>query len=180
MRRVFALAALCSAALATAGPVAARSDVSTTARLADQFQLTGRITAARHVRGERVGATVLRMWTFTPLCAAGPCKRIRLSRQRAAGVDALVLNLRRADYYVGRGRFFAPVRCGGRRYARGESVPFTVTVRITGAVLSAGTAVATRIHATYTNRRRFNRTPCVVVPGHDAAVYRGTLAPPAT
>lgn len=180
MKRVLAVAAVCSAALATAGPATARSGVSTTARLAGQFQLTGRITAARRVRGERVGATVLRTWTFTPLCAVGACKQVRLSRQRAAGVDTIVLNLRAADYYVGRGRFFVPVRCGGRRYARGESVPFTVTVRITNAVLSGGTAVATQIDATYTNPRRFNHTPCVVVPGHDAAVYQGTLAPPAT
>jgi hypothetical protein len=159
-----------------AGPAAAQPALSTTARLAGAFQLTGQITVAKHIPGERVGATVVRTWTFTPLCATGACQQIQLARQRSAGIDKVVLNLRSANYYVGQGTFFAPVRCGGRRYARGESVPFTVTVRITGTDVTTGTAVATGIDATYTNRRRVNRTPCVMVPGHDAAVYQGAPA----
>jgi hypothetical protein len=38
-----------------------------------------------------------------------------------------------------------------------------------------GVPVASSLLATYVNRRRFNRTPCVSVPGHDAAAYFGQI-----
>jgi hypothetical protein len=164
-----------AASLAPAPAARAQSPVGATARLEGRFQLTGRITVARHVLGERVGQTVLRTWVFTPLCPAGPCQTVALTRQRAGGTDNLVLHLTTADNYTGTGTFYAPLRCGRRGYSRGESVPFTIRVQIMSATLVGGAPVAAGLSASYTNRRRINLTRCVAVPGHDAAVYQGNV-----
>jgi hypothetical protein len=167
--------ATAAAVLSGAGAAAAQVDPSTTARLEGRFAVAGQITVAVHIRGEQVGQRVLRSWTFTPLCAAGGCEQVELVRQRQGGTDAVVLNLQSPDYYTGQGRFFAPVRCGGRRHTRGESVPFTINVQITAARIISGAAVATQLQATYVNPTRVNRTRCVGLPGHDAATYSGSL-----
>jgi hypothetical protein len=170
-----AAAVVTAAALgAIAGNAAAQSPLSDTARLEGQYSLTGTITSAFHVRDETVGQTVVRSWTFSPQCAAGPCETVTLTRQRATGIDVVPLHLVAPDQYSGSGRFYAPLKCRGRRNARGQSVPFTVTVDIVNAVLEGNTPVATQITATYTNRRRINRTKCVMPPAHDAAVYQGS------
>jgi hypothetical protein len=148
-----------------------------TARLVGQFLLKGRITVAKGVRGEHAGQSVKRTWTFTPGCSAGVCPTVGLVRARAAGSDTLVLRLRRPGYYVGNGSFYAPMRCGRRIYRKGAAVPFTITVNVTGAALAGTVVVATRIHATYTNRSRRNLTPCVAALGHDAATYNGNAVP---
>jgi hypothetical protein len=135
--------------------------------------MNGQVTVAQHIRGERVGQTVQRVWTFTPLCDAGPCQSVELARRRSSGVDRLVLQLAAADYYVGNGSFYAPVRCSRRLRRKGELVPFRITVTITNAVPSGATTVANEVHATYTNPYRINRTRCVALPRHDAAVYDG-------
>lgn len=166
-------------ALAAATGARAQPPLADTARLQGQFRLTGHVTAAVGVRGERVGQTVLRTWTFVPTCLVGPCQTLALVRQRAAGTDRLLLGLVAADYYSGTGSFYVPVRCHGRVQRRGMLVPFTITAQITSAVLgSEGIPVATEIHATYTNRTRINRTRCVAAPAHDAAAYDGSLAVP--
>jgi hypothetical protein len=166
--------------LGVPGPAAAAAPPPPTpanARLQGQFALSGRVTVAKNVRGERVGQTVSRTWTFTPSCATGVCSTIVLVRSRAAGSDQLVLRLRAPGYYVGSGGFFAPLSCGQHTWRRGSMVPFTITVRVTTAALAGSDVVATRISATYTNRSRSNRTSCVAVLGHDAAVYTGQVVP---
>jgi hypothetical protein len=164
-------------AVATARVAQAQSPLADTARLQGQFHLTGHVTAALGVRGERVGQPVQRTWTFLPTCPVGPCRTLALVRQRATGTDRLLLGLVAADYYSGTARFYAPLRCHGRVHRRGALVPFTVTAQITNAVLGGdGIPVATEIHATYTNRSRINRTRCVAAPAHDAAAYDGSLA----
>lgn len=150
------------------------------ARLQGAFLLSGHITVAVRVRGEHRGARFRRTWTFVPNCPSGPCPTIGLIRERAGGADRLLLRLRSPGLYTGKGRFYAPLRCGHRRYARGESVPYTVSVRVTAAMISGGAVLATRISAAYTNRSRTNLTPCVAIPGHDAASYRGQLIVPGT
>jgi hypothetical protein len=165
------------APVAPASAVPPPAPTPANARLQGQFQLSGRITVAKNVRGERVGQTVTRTWTFTPSCASGVCPTIVLVRRRATGSDQLVLNLRTPGYYVGSGRFFAPLRCGRRTWRRGSVVPFTIAVRVTAAALAGSDVVATQIRAAYTNRTRINRTPCVAVLGHDAAVYSGQVVP---
>lgn len=138
--------------------------------------MTGRITAVRNVHGERRGQTVLRSWTFTPLCPAGPCQYVQLTRQRAAGTDSLVLQLTAADQYSGTGSFYAPLRCRHRTVRKGELVPFTIAVQITNAAIESGSVLATQLSATYTNRTRRNLTRCVAAPRHDAATYHGSAA----
>jgi hypothetical protein len=145
------------------------------ARLQGQFQLTGLVTAAVAVRGEHKGEHVKRSWTFAPQCATGPCARVALRRTRSGGVDSVLLEETSPAHYAGAGVFYAPLRCAGRRYPRGERVPFTIKLHITEAALVNGVVVATRLRATYRNRKRINLTPCVGVLGHDAARYRGRL-----
>ncbi len=178
MRQIRILAALLAltAWLGAAMAARAQSPLAGTARLGGQFEMTGQITVANRIRGEHVGQTVLRTWLFTPLCASGPCQTVSLTRQRQAGTDTLVLYLVSANSYSGRGRFYVPLRCGRRTIPRGESVPFKIRVQITDTALEAGVPVATQLTASYVNRKRKNLTRCVAKPGHDAAVYGGTLA----
>jgi hypothetical protein len=173
--RVLAGLLLLAAPLAAAIPARAQSPLADTARLQGQFELTGRITVAKRIRGEHVGETAFRTWTFSPLCAAGPCQTVALARRRQAGTDTLVLHLVSADRYSGRGRFYVPLRCGRRTIRHGESVPFRIGVHITAAALDGGVPVATQLTASYVSRKRKNLTRCVARPGHDAAVYTGTL-----
>jgi hypothetical protein len=165
------------AALAAAPAASAQTAPVASARLQGSFELAGRITTAVNVLGERRGQTFTRTWTFTPQCPAGPCSSVTLSRPRAGGTDSVLLTERSPGQYAGSGQFYAPLSCSGRLYPRGQSVPFSVTVTITTAIVdSDGTVVAGRINATYSNRARSNLTPCVEPPSHDAASYHGHLS----
>ncbi len=145
-----------------------------TARLLGPFDLAGHITVAKRVLGEHAGQNVRRTWTFFPTCAQGPCDAVGLVRERAGGSDRLTLRRQAPGTYLGTGRFIAPLRCGRRTYAQGQSVPFTVMVHVTAAVaLSTGAVLATGVSATYTNPTRTNLTRCFAVLGHDAATYHG-------
>ena len=91
------------------------------------------------------------------------------ARQREVAYSS-ILHRRRPAYYVGKGSFFAPLRCGGRTYPKGQKVPFTIKVWITTAQLStSGEDVAIRVRATYTNSTRINRTPCVAISTNNCA-----------
>jgi hypothetical protein len=176
--RPIALGAALALTASVAHAVTPPTPTPATARLVGQFLLTGRVTVARGVRGEHRGQKVVRTWTFTPGCTSGPCGTLGLVRSRASGSDRLVLRRRAPGYYVGNGTFYAPLRCGRRTYPRGSAVPFTITVRITHAVLAGSAVVASAINATYTNRSRRNLTPCVAILGHDAAAYSGHVVVP--
>jgi hypothetical protein len=142
--------------------------------------MAGRVTVAHDIKGERVGQTAHRVWTFTPLCPAGMCQTLALVRKRARGSDSLTLSLTGPGSYRGRGLFYAPLRCGRRTYPKGEAVPFTIIVHVTAAAVIEGVDVATTVYAEYINRARRNLTRCVEVPGHDAAQYSGILMPPSS
>jgi hypothetical protein len=148
------------------------------AMLSGQFRLHARVTAAKDIRGEHVGQRFGRTWTFTPLCANGDCTTVELVRPRAGGTDTVLLDEIVPGQYYGSGSFYAPLRCAGRTYRKGEFVPFAITVTVTAATVVSNVDVATSITATYTNNYRENLTECVDVPGHDAAVYQGQLLPP--
>ncbi len=182
LRRVGLAALLATAAAASTLTAAAAADTPAAApgvaRLSGNFKLSGRITVARLVPGEHVGQTVTRTWGFHANCPTGACDTETLVRNRAGGRDTVTLHRRQPGYYVGNGSFYAPLRCGSHLWRRGAVVPFTITVRITAAVLFGG-PVATAVSATYTNRSRINRTPCVGVLGHDAAAYNGQVLPAA-
>ncbi|MDQ6811070.1 MAG: hypothetical protein M3Z95_04115 [Actinomycetota bacterium] len=169
---------LVTAAIASAAAGSAEAQPSPPARLQGAFTMTGVVTVAHHVPGEHVGQQVTRTWTFAPLCPTVPCTTVQVLRTRINGSDTVVLNLRPGGFYAGRGIFYLPLRCAGRRYPHGEQVPFKLTVRVTGKAVVNGTVIATGIVATYRNRTRKNLTPCVAVLGHDAASYGGTLQPP--
>ena len=139
--------------------------------------MTGVVTVAHHVPGEQVGQQVTRTWTFAPLCPTGPCTTVQVVRTRINGSDTVALQLRPGGFYAGRGIFYLPLGCAGRRYSHGQQVPFKLTFRVTATAVVNGTLVATSIAATYRNRTRKNLTPCVAVLGHDAATYSGTLQP---
>jgi len=170
---VLGLTLLASAAVATA--IAASPARPSAARLQGFFLLSGRVIVATNVRGEHVGERVQRIWAFDPLCPAGSCDHVRLVRIRPGGRDQVLLHRVGPAYYIGRGRFYAPLSCAQRIYPKGDAVPFKVTVRITAAKLSGTAVLATHIRASYTNRSRPNLTPCVTAPGHDAAAYHGHL-----
>ncbi len=135
--------------------------------------MEARITVAHNVVREHVGERLGRTWTFRPLCASGACAQIQLVRNRAGGADVLTLDQTTPGSYTGNGLFYAPLSCAGKTYVQGESVPFTITATITG---ESTFGFATAVKATYVNRSRRNLTPCVDIPGHDAATYTGRLA----
>ncbi len=150
-------------------------------RLDGEFKMTGRVTVAHDVPGEHAGERVTRRWEFMAPCPEGQCTIERLIRSRAAGQDKVKLKRKRRvfSHWVGKGSFYAPIRCGSRIYKRGERVRFTIKVRITGVTMVDGAPVATSVKASYASYRRTNRTRCFAVLGHDAAAYTGTLITPA-
>jgi hypothetical protein len=171
-------AAALIAALATAAPAAAAAPSPFAgARLEGEFSMHARVTVAKNVVREHVGELLGRTWTFRPLCASGACAQVQLVRNRAGGADVLTLSQTTPGSYAGNGLFYAPLSCAGKTYARGESVPFRITVTITA---ESTVGFATAIKATYVNPSRRNLTPCVDIPGHDAATYTGQLGAPST
>jgi hypothetical protein len=170
--RTLALAVPVAVGVAAAGLAAsAPAQAPPSADLRGDFQMSGRVTVARNVKGERVGQLVQRTWTFTPQCSQAPCASVQLVRQRATGTDTLTLQLTGDGTYSGTGRFFAPLRCAGRIYPQGQEVPFRITVHIT----AVNGDVASAISATYVNRSRINLTRCIGVLGRDSARYTGQL-----
>lgn len=168
------------AALAVAGAATLPASASAanprprTARLQGQWRVQARITSASGVAGLSPGQRFSRRWTFVPLCRVGVCQSVRLIRALNQGTARLVLHRQGPGYYAGKGKLYVALRCGGQVYKKGESVPYRLTVHITQARAVAGAIVATRIKATYTNPYRTNLTPCVSVPKHVSARYRGS------
>jgi hypothetical protein len=166
-----------SAAASAPGAAPTPNPLIAQARLVGQFLLAGRVTAAVRIPGEHRGQTVSRTWVFSPVCRSGPCAQITLTRQRGRSFDRLALSQTAPGSYSGQGSFYAPLRCGGTTFAKGVRVPYTITVTITAAAASDFGVLATRVNATYLNRRRINLTRCVGVLGHDAANYHGHIVP---
>ena len=172
---LLAAVALGAPVVVPAGAGGATSAPVDQAHLSGSFVMSGRVTVARNIPGERVGQLVTRQWGFHANCPFGPCETVTLVRPRATGWDTLSLEQVGPGVYSGRGSFYAPLQCGRHVWPRGALIPFTITVQITTAVTTSNDIAATAITATYTNTARINRTPCVGVLGHDAASYAGTL-----
>ncbi len=184
--RPLILGALVALALgAVAGPAGAaarrhpRGPRTVDARVSGSFVMHGRIVTAVRVKGEHRGQRITRQWTIVPAdCMASVCRRLLLTRERSAGqFDHLLLSRTGVGRYAGNARFFAALGCKGAIYPRGQAVPYRVTVDVTKAVTIQGMAFATTLTATYTNKRRTDRTICPTGPSHDAARYSGTAAP---
>jgi PKD domain-containing protein len=146
-------------------------------RLQGTWAMSGRITRADNVRGERKGQKVARTWTFKSSCSGGKqCRTVTLTRRRPhKKTDTTVLQRKSGSRYAGRGRFFVALRCAGKTYKKGGLAPFTIAVTITKSQRVQTRAFVTRIRATYNNPRRINRTPCAGGIGSDAATYTGRL-----
>lgn len=149
-------------------------------RVTGTFVMTGRVTVAVRVYGERRGQRVRRHWTFTGIgCGRRSCRRLRLRRERSAGLfSTLTLRRTRTGSYTGSGRFFAALTCKGAFYPRGEVVPYTVTLRIRRAVTVQGIHFARQLRATYDNPYRIDRTICPLGPSRDAGRYTGSIPAP--
>jgi hypothetical protein len=148
-------------------------------RVVGAFAMTGQITTAVRVGGERPGQIVVRNWFFTGAsCGPSACRRLLLRRQRSAGkYSSLALKQVATGIYAGRSRFYAGLSCRGQVYPRGLEVPYGITVTVTRASVIQGISFATALVATYTNLVRRDLTICPIGPSHDAARYRGSASP---
>jgi hypothetical protein len=176
--RLWVLAAIAPVLVAGGRALAAAAPASparpAAARLEGFFELSGTITNALNVPGEHTGKPVRRKWAFIELCRAGACPNVKLVRGRTGGIDVLILRRHSPAFYAGGGTYYAPERCNGRRYRKGELVSFRITVRVTAAVRDGTAIVATRLRAFYNSSSRRGLTRCVSVGAHDAARYLGT------
>lgn len=173
---------LAAAASAGASPPRAVTPPPATpvdARVNAPYVMQGRIVTAVRVRGEHRGQAITRHWTLAgQACTGSVCQQLSLLRERSAHLyDRLVLNRVGIGRYTGSGRFYAGLVCRGRRWPRGEVVPFQITVQVTQAVPIEGIAFASGVSATYTNLTRTDRTVCPIGPSHDAAWYTGVATP---
>ncbi|HXA54522.1 MAG TPA: PKD domain-containing protein [Solirubrobacteraceae bacterium] len=146
------------------------------ARVTGTFAMLARVTAAKHVRGERVGQSLTRRWLISPQsCAQSVCQALELNRERSAGIDeSLTLQRVAVGTYVGGSSFYVALRCKHRTYPHGSRAPYRITLTISGTVSVQGIAFARMITATYQNTERSDSTPCVLGPSHDAARYTGS------
>jgi hypothetical protein len=178
MRRLATGLALTLAGLASA-PAAGGAGLLASARLEGVFAMSGRVTDAVNVGGEHRGELIRRTWTFSSTCPSGACATLALKRTRSATdptkTDQLVLRRHSPGFYEGTATFIAPMRCAGQRYAKGEAVPFSITVRVTAAATVGDQVLASGVRAFYRNPRRVGLTRCVTAPAHDAASYTGRL-----
>jgi hypothetical protein len=175
------------AALSLIGAPAAADPVApallAAARLEGFWTVSGVVTKAVNVPGERPGDLVTRTWAFEPPCPTGACPTLTLVRQRSAGYDTVELNSTGPGVYVGIGSFYAPARCRRTLFRKGELVSYTVRVTITGVAQQPdGSVLATTFSATYRNPRRIGLTRCYSAPAYDSASYTAAPAspPPAT
>ncbi len=137
------------------------------------------VTKAVNVPGERPGALVTRTWAFVAPCPTGACSALTLVRQRGPGFDQVPLSNTGPGVYVGAGSFYAPSRCRRTLFRRGELVPYTVRVTITGAAQQPdGSVLATSFTAMYRNPRRIGLTRCYSAPSYDSASYAAVPASP--
>jgi PKD repeat protein len=146
------------------------------ARVTGTFQMTARVTAAVNVRGEHRGQLLTRLWAITPeSCSGSVCEVLQLDRERSAGLHE-VLTLRRiaTGTYAGDGSFYVGLRCKRKTYPHGSHALYRITLRVSGTTTVQGIAFARSVTATYENPKRFDSTPCVLGPSHDAARYAGT------
>jgi PKD repeat protein len=141
--------------------------------------MSGKVTRADNVRGERKGQKVKRTWTFTPSCASGACSTVRLRRERSSKqFDKVTLKRSGSSAYAGSGKFYVSLKCNGRTYKKGGIAYYTVKVRVTKSATLQSKSFATAISATYSNTRRVNNTPCAGSIGRDAGSYSGKHAAP--
>lgn len=174
------------AALSLIGAPAAAASVPpallAVARLQGYWTVSGVVTKSVNVPGELPGALVTRTWAFVPTCPTGACPTLMLVRQRGSGYDNVPLHSTGPGVYVGTESFYAPVQCRGKVFRKGEQVPYTIRVTVTGVAQQPdGSVLATTFAATYRDPRRIGLTRCYSAPSYDSADYTAAPAssPPA-
>ena len=186
--RLIVLATAClvlaGAATVARAELARPASSAVNVRVLGRFLMTGTVTQAVGIPGERPGERLARTWRVRPYgCAESDCPRIVVVRNRGAQRESkLTLHRVSASAYRGTGSFYVPLKCLGRTYARGSVAPYVLTLVVTHWVLSGSIRYATKISATYVNTQRSDRTRCPLGIVHDAARYTGTLksaVPPA-
>ncbi len=147
------------------------------ARLQGIWSMSGKVTRADNVRGERKGQRVKRTWTFTSSCASGACSKVSVRRERSSKqFDKLTLKRSGAAGYKGNGKFYVRLRCNGRTYNRGGIAYYTIRLSVTKSRTVQSKRFATAISASYNNTKRVNKTPCAGSIGRDAGTYTGKLS----
>jgi hypothetical protein len=147
------------------------------ARLQGTWKMSGKVTRADGVRGERKGQRVTRKWTFTSSCASGPCSKVTLRRERSnKQFDKLTLTRLGSAGYKGSGKFYVRLKCNGKTYNRGGIAYYKIGLSVTKSRTVQGKRFATAIRANYNNTRRVNKTPCGGSIGRDAGTYTGKLS----
>src|SRR3954462_9163919 len=150
------------------------------ARLQGTWKMSGKVTRADGVRGERKGQKLTRKWTFSSSCASGPCSKVTLRRERSSKqVDKVTLTRFGAGGYKGSGKFYVRLKCNGKTYNRGGIAYYRIGLSVTSFRTVQGKRFATAIKANYNNTRRVNKTPCPGSIGRDAGTYTGKHAAPA-
>jgi PKD repeat protein len=176
MRRVLLVAALIAAPNAIAGTGGTAPGGGSGARLQGTWKMSGKVTRADGVRGERKGQKLTRKWTFTSSCASGPCSKVTLRRERSnKQVDKLTLSRLGAAGYKGSGKFYVRLKCNGKTYNRGGIAYYKIGLTVTSSRTVQEKKFATAMRATYNNTRRVNKTPCAGSIGRDAGSYTGKL-----
>lgn len=168
------IAAIPTLATASVSRIAGPGD----ARVGGTFVMSGVVTVAVDVRGERPGERVTRRWVISARgCSGGSvCDKLLLTRNRGPVRGSFVV-LRR----VGRGRFrgvgafWSALRCLGHTHRLGSRAPYTIALSVTRRRRIGSVWYATALRATYANRSRSDGTRCPLGPAHDAARYEGRL-----
>ena len=163
--------AFCCAALPAAAVAAPDARVSGT------FSMRAKVTSAVDVVGEHRGEILSRRWVIVPGgCTVDVCRSLQLDRQRSDNLYSVItLSRRGPGSYAGSGVFYAALECRGRIHPHGSRIPYRITLRVAATREVGGIVFASRIVATYVNRRRSDSTRCPLAPSHDAGVYTGRL-----
>jgi PKD repeat protein len=177
VRRLLLVAALVAAPTAIAGTGGTAPGGGSAARLQGTWKMSGKVTRADGVRGERKGQKLTRKWTFTSSCASGPCPKVTVRRERSSKqVDKLTLTRLGSAGYKGSGKFYVRLKCNGKTYNRGGIAYYKIGLTVTKSRTVQDKKFATAMRATYNNTRRVNKTPCPGSIGRDAGTYTGKLS----
>jgi hypothetical protein len=175
--RLAVLAVVCAVAAVYPSLAAA---VIRDARVGGTFIMSGVVTSAVNVRGERPGELVNRKWEVQARdCDHSVCGRLLVTRNRGSIKGSFVI-LRRVGvgHYRGSGDFWAPLQCLGRLHALGSFVPYTIQLYVFRRKAINGIRYATGVNASYISRSRTDNTRCPLGPASDSARYSGRLISP--
>ena len=116
------------------------------ARLQGTFTVTGVVTQAVNVPGERRGEHVTRTWTFVRRARPAPARRCSCLRQRGRAATTRSAAPPAAGLLHRRTGLHRPGALPRPRLPQGERVPFTITLHITAAAARSPRHGRHRLH----------------------------------